>query len=71
MSNGLNPFSSQVQGGQGVYQIDFEKLKNMQMISSDKTQTIGFSMSQGAESKMETSNINIDFDINSEMQKFM
>ncbi len=71
MSNGLNPFSSQVQGGQGVYQIDFEKLKNMQMISSDKTQTIGFSMSQDAESKMETSNINIDFDINSEMQKFM
>ncbi len=71
MSSGLNPFSSSIQGGQGVYQIDFERLKNMQMISSDEMAPQGFQMSQDIESKIASPSINIDFDINSEMQKFM
>lgn len=71
MSSGLNPFSSSVQGGQGVYQIDFEKLKNMQMISQDNTNNAGFQVSQDIESKIASPNMEIDFDINSEMQKFL
>ena len=41
------------------------------MISSDEMAPQGFQMSQDIESKIASPNINIDFDINSEMQKFM
>ncbi len=71
MSSGLNPFSSGVQGGNQVYQINFEQLKNMQMISHDSTVNAGFQVSQDVESKIASPNMEIDFDINSEMQKFI
>lgn len=70
MSSGLNPFSSSIQGGQGVYQIDFEKLKNMQMISSDDVVPAGFQASQDIEATL-SPNMDIDFDITREMQNFM
>ena len=71
MSSGLNPFSSGVQSGNQVYQINFEQLKNMQMISHDNTGNAGFQVSQDVESKIASPNMDIDFDINSEMQKFI
>ncbi|OLA95111.1 MAG: hypothetical protein BHW64_00380 [Candidatus Melainabacteria bacterium LEY3_CP_29_8] len=71
MSSGLNPFSSGVQSGNQVYQINFEQLKNMQMISHDNTCNAGFQVSQDVESKIASPNMEIDFDINSEMQKFI
>ncbi len=70
MSSGLNPFSSSIQGGQGVYQIDFEKLKNMQMISSDDVAPEGFQVSQDIEATL-SPNMDVDFDITREMQNFM
>lgn len=70
MSSGLNPFSSSVQGGHGVYQIDFEKLKNMQMISSEDVAPAGFQVSQDIESTISPS-MDVDFDITREIQNFM
>lgn len=70
MSSGLNPFSSSVQGGHGVYQIDFEKLRNMQMISSDDIAPVGFQVSKDIEATI-SPNMNVDFDITREMQNFM
>lgn len=71
MSSGLNPFSSSVQNGSQVYQINFEQLKNMQMISQDSVGTGSFQVSRDVESKIASPNMEIDFDINSEMLKFM
>ncbi len=70
MSSSLNPFSSSIQGSQGVYQIDFEKLKNMEMISSEDVAPAGFQVSQDIESKISPS-MDLDFDITREMQNFI
>ena len=70
MSSSLNPFSSSIQGSQGVYQIDLKKKKNMEMISSEDVAPAGFQVSQDIESKISPS-MDLDFDITREMQNFI